>query len=74
MFSSKPDEESKAKLTESVAATSRRSGTCTSGAESSRDDQTVVRTSNGERDHVKSYMSEARAGGALTRTRQQQCV
>ena len=38
-----------------------------------RDDQTVVRSSNGERDHVKSSKSEACAGGALTRTRQQ-CV
>ena len=31
--------------------------------------------SDSERDRVKSYMSESRAGGALTRTRrQQQCV
>ena len=37
-----------------------------------RDDQAVVRASDGERDRVKSYMSEVCAGGEITRTRQRQ--
>ena len=39
-----------------------------------RDDQSVVRASDGERDHVESYMSKAWTEEASTRTRQQQCV
>ena len=38
-----------------------------------RDDQAVVRAGDGERDRVKSNMSEVCAGGALTRNSQQQC-
>ena len=38
-----------------------------------RDDQAVVRASDGERDRVKSYLSEVCARRALTGTRQQQC-
>ena len=36
-----------------------------------QDDQAVVRASDGERDRVKSYMSEVWTGEALTRTRRQ---
>ena len=39
-----------------------------------QDDQAVVRASGGERDRVKSYMSEAWTGEVLTRTRRQQCM
>ena len=39
-----------------------------------RDDQAVVRASDGERERVKSHMSEAWTGEVLTRTRRQQCV
>ena len=37
-----------------------------------RDDRAVVRVSGGERDRVKSYVSEAWTGEALNRTRRQQ--
>ena len=62
-----------AKLTESVAATSRRSGTSTRRARVVND-QAVVRASDGERDRVKFNTSEAWTVGAFTRNRRQQCM
>ena len=54
-----------AKLAKSVAAASRRK---------SRVIKETMKAGDGERDRVKSYMSEVRAGRALTGTRQQQCL